>query len=84
MTELEELMSQLTARAKEAKDPVERGLCAVAAAIAATGTALARELRVLSIGDVRHPGVIEDLGRHIGERLGEIAEVLGSVVGGAS
>lgn len=84
MTQLEELIRQLTARTEEAKDPVERGLCAVAAAVAATGSALAHELRVLSVGDVQHPGAVEDLGRHIGQRLSEIAEALGGIAGGVS
>ena len=57
-------------------DTLASAILAHAAATCAVGETIAYELRLLGIGTPQGLGAIEDLARHMGERLAELIEVL--------
>jgi hypothetical protein len=76
MTLLTELREEFLTRSRQADDQRAAALFASASAQCAVGEALAGELRLLTVGDGKGPGAIEDFTRHIGERIDAFTEAL--------
>jgi hypothetical protein len=70
------LQEELLERSRDEDDSRAAALFAVASAICAAGETLAHEIRLLGVGTPEGLGAIEDLARHVGERLAEFTEVL--------
>lgn len=76
MTLLDQLAASAGDEWRESRDPVARGLFAIAAALAMAGAACAHELRLLGVGAEGEPGAALDFTNQLCPKIEGLAEAI--------